>query len=120
MAPYPFGAGVSEEEAVRIIQAERDNLDLAQSIIEAEGIDVEFWRGDLCEAHLSDGQSRTQLKNYRAWLKARVKYGLPEDSHQTLFVEDQEEARKVRSVFRSFNRVSSSDPLLLPSRRSPG
>lgn len=51
-APLPTGAGVSRDEAARIIQAERDNLEIISEIIEKEGIaeTVDFWRGHLCES----------------------------------------------------------------------
>jgi len=51
-APLPTGAGVSRDEAARIIQAERENLDIISDIIEKEGIadEVDFWRGHLCES----------------------------------------------------------------------
>lgn len=50
MALYPDGPGLSREEATRVIQAERDNLDLAESIIKKERLNVDFWRGNLCES----------------------------------------------------------------------
>lgn len=51
-APLPTGAGVSRDEAAKIIQAERDNLDIISEIIAKEGIaeTVDFWRGHLCES----------------------------------------------------------------------
>lgn len=78
-----------------MIQAERDNLDLAESIIKAEGLDVDFWRGELCEVHLTEAKTQKSKRNYEAWLEARRRYGLPDDSHGTVLVTDQDDARKV-------------------------
>jgi hypothetical protein len=93
--PFPFGCGLSEQEAVRVIQAERDNLDLAEAVIRSQGLDVDLWRGDLCETHTSDGQSETARKNYDAWLAARSRAGLTDDAHETTFVADPKEAQRV-------------------------
>ncbi len=52
--PIPFGAGLSEEEATRVIHAERENLDLIEEVVKREGLEgkVDWWRGDLCEGEL--------------------------------------------------------------------
>lgn len=50
MQPYPLGLGCDEEEACRITQSERDNLDLVAEVVEKERLDVDFWRGDLLES----------------------------------------------------------------------
>ena len=52
MQPYPVGMGCTEEEATRVMQNERDNLDLVESIVRKEGLDVDFWRGELIESCL--------------------------------------------------------------------
>lgn len=59
LAPYTFGAytrlvtplteggaGVSSEEAVKIIRMERDNYAIAREIVEKEGLDVDLWCGE--------------------------------------------------------------------------
>ena len=46
------GAGVSNDEAVRIILSERENYELAQEIVRKEGLDV-----DLVTAELAEGPS---------------------------------------------------------------
>ena len=48
--PYPIGIGCSEEEATMIMQNERDNLDLVSKLVEKHKLDVDFWRGELCES----------------------------------------------------------------------
>lgn len=53
MQPYPVGMGCSEEEATWVMQNERDNLDLVEEIVKKEGLDVDFWRGELIESELS-------------------------------------------------------------------
>lgn len=52
--PYPRGAGLDSMEAVKVIQNERDNLELIADIIDKEGIKdkVDFWKGDLCEGQI--------------------------------------------------------------------
>ncbi len=47
--PLPYGAGLTEAEAAHVIQAERDNLDKICDIIDREGLEVDLWRGLLCE-----------------------------------------------------------------------
>lgn len=46
------GAGVSKEEAIKIILSERENYELAQEIVRKEGMDV-----DLVTAELAEGAS---------------------------------------------------------------
>lgn len=46
------GAGVSKEEAIKIILSERENYELAQEIVKKEGMDV-----DLVTAELAEGAS---------------------------------------------------------------
>ena len=50
MQPYPMGLGCSEAEATTIIQNERDNLDLVAELVEKHHLDVNFWRGHICES----------------------------------------------------------------------
>lgn len=50
MQAYPLGGGFSPEEAVRITQSERDNLDLVENVVRREELDVDFWRGELLES----------------------------------------------------------------------
>lgn len=43
------GSGVSAAESLKIVQSEIDNLNLITDIIKTEQLDVDFWRGQLCE-----------------------------------------------------------------------
>lgn len=81
--PYPQGAGLSLPEAVRVIQSERDNLELIAEIIDKEGIrdDVDFWKGDLCEGEsarivihrlLTQGQSTLHARQLGACDKCTI------------------------------------------------
>lgn len=47
------GSGVSSDEAINIIQSERENLELITKVIKEEELDVDFWRGYLCEGKSS-------------------------------------------------------------------
>jgi hypothetical protein len=50
-APIPHGSGLSDEDGLKVVQQERDNLDLIADIIDKEGWtqEVDFWKGELCE-----------------------------------------------------------------------
>jgi hypothetical protein len=50
MLPPPLGVGCTAAEAVRLLQSERDNLDLVAEIVARERLDVDFWRGELLES----------------------------------------------------------------------
>ncbi|ORY26995.1 FAD dependent oxidoreductase-domain-containing protein [Naematelia encephala] len=78
MQPLPFGAGLTSPEAIHVIQAERDNLELIAKIIHDEAITdkVDFWKGRLCEVHQSDEESAIYKARYLSWLAARQSYGL--------------------------------------------
>ena len=55
--PYPIGIGCSEEEATMVMQNERDNLDLVTELVEKHKLDVDFWRGELCESKSGVGHT---------------------------------------------------------------
>ncbi|KAL7415205.1 FAD dependent oxidoreductase-domain-containing protein [Mrakia frigida] len=95
-APLPTGAGVSRDEAARIIQAERDNLEIISEIIEKEGIaeTVDFWRGHLCETHSVKDKLQKRKEMYEDWLSARRDLGL-KGNGDTSFIADADEAIKV-------------------------
>ncbi|WWC65455.1 uncharacterized protein I303_108073 [Kwoniella dejecticola CBS 10117] len=94
MKPYPVGSGCSVEEATQVMQNERDNLDLIESIVKKENLDVDFWRGELLETHHSADQTALCKRQYAAWLKARQEYGFTQ-SHDTRFIDDLKEAEKL-------------------------
>ncbi|KAK8850329.1 hypothetical protein IAR55_004246 [Kwoniella newhampshirensis] len=94
MQPYPIGMGCSEEEATRVMQNERDNLDLIESVIKKENLDVDFWRGELLETHHSKEQTELSKIQYAAWMKARQALGLDPEG-DTKFVDDPAEAEKL-------------------------
>ena len=50
MKPYPMGIGCTEEEATMVMQNERDNLDLVDELVKKHNLNVDFWRGELCES----------------------------------------------------------------------
>lgn len=52
------GAGVTSEEAVKIIRMERENYELVGEIVEKEGLNVDLWLGDGLDGKYSS-QSRT-------------------------------------------------------------
>jgi len=35
---------------VRVVQSERDNLDLVEALVKENKLDVDFWRGELFES----------------------------------------------------------------------
>ncbi|WRT70480.1 uncharacterized protein IL334_007478 [Kwoniella shivajii] len=92
--PYPLGLGCSAEEATRIMQNERDNLDLVESIVKKEDLDVDFWRGELIETHHSAEETEESKRQYEAWLQARKDYGFTSD-HDTRFVDERTEATEL-------------------------
>lgn len=52
MHQLPIGggrSGVTPEGSLKIVQSEIDNLDLITDLINKEKLDVDFWRGHLCE-----------------------------------------------------------------------
>ncbi len=60
LQPMPYGAGLTPKEAVHVIQAERDNLELICDIIKKENLDVDLWKGDLVESECRIDTSRRQ------------------------------------------------------------
>ncbi|ORY30770.1 FAD dependent oxidoreductase-domain-containing protein [Naematelia encephala] len=94
MEPYPTGIGCSEEESTWVFQNERDNLDLVESIIRTEKLDVDFWRGELLETHHSKEQTETCKRQNAAWMKAREAVGL-QPNPDTSFIDDPEEAERL-------------------------
>lgn len=103
---------------MHVIQAERDNLNLAEAVIRHECLDVDFWRGDLCETHTSEAQSQAASKKYEAWLAARARAGLTDDSHGTRFVTDAQEAQKVSPVVLASSWSAETSSTLPRSRGS--
>ncbi|GMK56363.1 hypothetical protein CspeluHIS016_0302030 [Cutaneotrichosporon spelunceum] len=99
---YPLGAGLSPEEAAWVMQNERDNLDLVESLVEKEGLDVDFRRSELLETHHDLGRTKWCKEQYQAWLTLRRKMGLGDD--QTRFVDDAPEAERL-SRFRDVTSV---------------
>ncbi|TXT08636.1 hypothetical protein VHUM_02764 [Vanrija humicola] len=94
--PYPLGLGLSPEDAARVMQNERDNLDLVQQLVEKEGLAVDFWRGDLLETHHSQEQTDESRRLFGEWRKTREKLGLGPDD--TSFVDDASEAEKISRI----------------------
>ncbi|KLT41356.1 FAD dependent oxidoreductase, partial [Cutaneotrichosporon oleaginosum] len=90
---YPLGAGLSAEEAVRVMQNERDNLDLVERVVADEGLQVDFWRGELLETHHDKARTKWCKEQYEAWLSQRKKMGLSGD--ETKFIDDAAEAEKL-------------------------
>ncbi|KAJ9092815.1 hypothetical protein QFC21_006691 [Naganishia friedmannii] len=88
------GSGVSSEEAVKIVQSERENLELISKVIKDEELDVDFWRGYLCEVHESQKSSDAHVAAYRAWIAAREACAVAGD-HDTRIITDAEEAKKL-------------------------
>ncbi|KAI5449373.1 hypothetical protein NCC49_004777 [Naganishia albida] len=88
------GSGVTPEESLKIVQSEIDNLDLITDLINKEKLDVDFWRGHLCEVHETKTSSAEHIADYRAWIDAREEYGIQGDHHTTL-ITDPVEAQTV-------------------------
>ncbi|WWD21793.1 hypothetical protein CI109_106281 [Kwoniella shandongensis] len=95
LQPPPVGTKLSSKEAVRVIQAERDNMELITKIIHDEGITdkVDLWRGHLCEVH-QKAEARPMKEMYDAWLAARKRYGYADDT-DTTWIDDPAEAKRV-------------------------
>ncbi|KAK8847700.1 hypothetical protein IAR55_005559 [Kwoniella newhampshirensis] len=93
--PLPTGGGLDSKEAVNVIQAERDNLELIAKIIHDEGITekVDFWKGELCEVHQKE-EARPMKDMYIAWLEARKQCGLKGNGNTT-WIDDPVEAKRV-------------------------
>ncbi|KAL1406256.1 hypothetical protein Q8F55_007951 [Vanrija albida] len=94
--PYPLGLGLSPEDAARVMQNERDNLDLVQRLVEDEGLAVDFWRGDLLETHHSSAQTDDSRRLFHEWRATRAKLGLGADD--TSFVDDAAEAERLSRI----------------------
>ncbi|KAK8845644.1 hypothetical protein IAR55_006360 [Kwoniella newhampshirensis] len=94
--PMPAGTGASEEEVVKIIQAERTNLEIVEDIVRKEGIaeEIEWWRGELMNTHTA-GQLEDNLALYNDWLAARKKYLGVDDDAGVRFVKNKLEAAKL-------------------------
>ncbi|KAK4686734.1 hypothetical protein P7C73_g3382, partial [Tremellales sp. Uapishka_1] len=91
LKPLPSGAGLSSREAVHVIQAERDNLELITDIIRKEGLvdKVDFWK-----VPESPESTIPQKSMYLSWLAARQSFGLTGNG-DTSFVEDVSEAKRI-------------------------
>lgn len=126
---YPLGANLSAEEAAWVVQNERDNLDLVESVVATEGLGVDFWRGELIEststggrtdpAHHNEGRTKWCKEQYAAWLAQRKTMGLSGDD--TRFVDQAAEAERL-SRFKGVTSVhvrpgGSVHPYVLPSAR---
>ncbi|BEI81038.1 hypothetical protein CcaverHIS002_0201980 [Cutaneotrichosporon cavernicola] len=99
---YPLGAGLSPEEATWVMQNERDNLDLVESLVKTEGLDVDFWRGELLETHHDLERTRWAKEQYGKWLAQRRRMGLHGDDSR--FVDHAGEAERL-SRFRGVTSV---------------
>lgn len=42
--------GLDPAEAAWVMQNERDNLEIVTEVVRKEGLDVDFWRGELLES----------------------------------------------------------------------
>ncbi len=51
------------QEATRVMQNERDNLDIVTEVVKMEGLDVDFWRGELLESEPTGPTSSMSLSN---------------------------------------------------------
>lgn len=87
----PNGSGVDDHEAIRIVQQERDNLEIVHDVIMSEGWQhqVDYWRGELCEVYEGKLGAERAKAYHEDWLEARHKYGHEGDGETRWLDEDE-------------------------------
>ncbi|EIM92347.1 FAD dependent oxidoreductase [Stereum hirsutum FP-91666 SS1] len=108
LAPYTFGAytrlvtplteggaGVSSEEAVKIIRMERDNYAIAREIVEKEGLDVDLWCGEALDVFLTEEEKLAERAAWDKGLAALQSCGFQSDDDQTRWIEDAQEVQRL-------------------------
>lgn len=60
------GAGLTAEDALHVLANEADTLQLAEEIITAENLDVDFWKGFKLEGGLAWSSGQTSVEGRQA------------------------------------------------------
>ncbi|WVF66161.1 hypothetical protein IAT40_000901 [Kwoniella sp. CBS 6097] len=111
VAPYSFasfpqlttplsskGAGLSNDEALQVMQLERENLRYVKEVVKEEGWDVDLWTGEKLEVQLTEESCEKMRKARKAWVKARENSRFKGTEPDWDWIDDDKEARKISRI----------------------
>ncbi|WVQ83329.1 hypothetical protein IAT38_005468 [Cryptococcus sp. DSM 104549] len=93
------GSGLSEEEALHVLDNEMDTLEYAAELVEKERLDVDFWKGQKLEVKVSEGAADSARAAYKAFKSARSKSeNHPPRSGEWELIDDPVQAKAISRV----------------------